>query len=70
MQHDMPQPLLVFAVSLPRRLLILGRSVELRTPLEDLFFNFSFLNVYMHIKNKNVSLEITLDKFKKYKWKS
>ena len=37
--------LLVFVVSLRQKRLILGRSVESRTPLEDflkLFFNVSF----------------------------
>ena len=48
MQHEMPQSLLVFAVSLRRRSLILGRSVESRTPLED-FFYVCILSVYMHI---------------------
>ena len=44
MQHDMPQSLLVFAVSyIRRRRLVLGRSVELRTPPEN-FLNFFFFN--------------------------
>ena len=39
----MPQPLLVFGYPLRRSRLILGRSVELRTPLEEFFLNFCFL---------------------------
>ena len=44
--------LVSFAYPLRRRRLVLGRSVELRTPLEGLFnffFNFCFLTVYVHI---------------------
>ena len=49
MQHEMPQSLLVFTVSLTPE--ILGRSLELHTPLEELFFFFLFLflSVYMHM---------------------
>ena len=40
-----------YSVFLRRRPVILGRSVESRTPLEEffLFLNFCFLTVYMHI---------------------
>ena len=47
MQDEMPQSLLVFAVSLTSETPILGRSVESRTPLEDYIF---FLTVYLKFK--------------------
>ena len=51
MQHDIPQSLLVFAVYLlHQRRLILGCSVELRTPLDDFLKKILLYNcVYAHI---------------------
>ena len=52
MQHDMPPSLLVFAVSFTPERLILGRSVEFRTPLRNFQFfkkKLSFNCVYAHI---------------------
>ena len=52
MQHDMPQPCKFLRYPLRRKRLVLGRSVELRTPLEVFFNFFKFLLfhcVYAHI---------------------
>ena len=49
MQHEMPQSLLVFAVSLTPELPILRRPVESCTPVEDFFLFMLFNCVYPHI---------------------
>ena len=52
MQHDMPQSLLVFAVTLTPETPNFETFGESRTPLENFFNilkNFVFLSVYMHI---------------------
>ena len=49
MQHDMPQSLLVFAVSFTPETSNFGTFGGIAHPFEEIFFKFVFFTVYMHI---------------------
>ena len=55
MQHDMPQSLLVFAVSFMPEMHSFGTLGGVAHPPPDIFFfffYFCFLTVYMHIQGR------------------
>ena len=62
MEHEMPQSLLVFAVSLTQETPHYGTFGGVAHPLEEFFFNFVFLSVYMHILKFNYEKKLILKK--------